>query len=303
MREVTLGAVQMERTNDMSKNLEKAIYYIDIAARRGSQAVCLPEAWMSHSPEITREQDEFESFLVEMSDEYMTKIAECAKRNKIYLVAGSVYERDNGKIYNTAPIFEPNGNLLAKVRKVNLENARVKAEIDHNVTPGESNFEVFDTDIGKISVIIDVDMLAIETARILGLKGTEIIFWPVSWPSNARDAIDFHAKMASSCCDGFVVISNPFGEGLYWKRDYYNGGTGIVDLRTIVAQVRDWNEGVAVATVDLDRIETRRAFIREKYPYFRRPETYGLLCDVEAEYKIHRGNPKYEHLYDYLKDK
>lgn len=298
MKEVTLGAVQMERTNDMHKNLEKAIYYIDMAARRGAQAVCLPEAWMSHSPEVTRSQEEFESFLVEMGDEYMTKLSECAKKNKIYLVAGSVYERDNGKIYNTCPIFEPNGNLLGITRKTNLENARVKAEVDHKVVPGESEFKVFDTEIGKFGVIIDVDMIAIEAARILGLKGAEIIFWPVSWPSNGHDALPFYAKMAANCCDGFVVVANPFGEGLYWKRDYYNGGSGIVDLRTFVAAVKDWNEGVAVATVDLDRIKARKEFIKEKYPFYRRPETYGLICDVEAELRMHERHPKYNYLFE-----
>ncbi len=301
MREVTLGAVQIERTNDMHKNLDKAIFYIDMAARRGAQMVCLPEAWMSHSPEILRTQEEFESFLVEMNDEYMTKIAEAAKRNKIYLVAGSVYERDNGKIYNTAPIFEPNGNLMAKVRKTNLENARIKAEINHKVVPGELDFPVFETDYGKICVVIDVDMCAIECARIYGLKGAEILFWPVSWPSNGYDALEFHGKMAANLVEGIVVCANPFGEGLYWNRDYYNGGTSIFDVRTCVARVKDWTEGVAVATVDLEVKDRRRAFIREKYPYFRRPETYGLLMDLEAEYAAHRGNPNYEHLYEYLK--
>lgn len=301
MREVTVGAVQMERTNDKDKNLEKALYYIDMAVRRGAQAVCLPEAWMSHSPEILRTQEEFESFLVEMNDQYMTRLSESAKKHGIYLVAGSVYERDQGKIYNTAPIFEPNGNLLAKVRKMNLENARVKAEVDHNVVPGNLEFPVFDTEIGKIAVVIDVDMTAIEIARIYGLLGTNIIFWPVSWPSNGFDALDFHAKMAANLTEGIVVCANPFGEGLYWNRDYYNGGSGIYDQRSCVARVKDWREGVAVATIDLDAKEERRAFIKEKYPYYRRPELYSILTDLEIETAAHRGNPKYEHCYDYLK--
>lgn len=297
MKEITLGAVQMERTNDMHKNLEKAIYFIQMAARRGAQAVCLPEAWMSHSPEITRDKEEFRSFLVERNDEYMTALSECAKKNQIYLIAGSVYEREHGKIYNTSPVFEPNGNLLGIVRKTNLENARVKAEIEHGITPGELEYRVFDTEIGKFGIIIDVDMIAIESARILGLMGAEIIFWPVSWPSNAHDTTGIYARMAAICCDGFVVVANPFGEGSYWKRDYYNGGTGIVDLRTYVAYVKDWNEGVAVATVDLDRVKERREMIKEKYPFYRRPEMYHMICDVEKEKELHGGNPKYDFLY------
>lgn len=297
MREITLAAVQMETTNNMSRNLEKAIRLIDTAARRGAQAVCLPEAWMSHSPEILRDHDEFLGMLVERNDEYMTKLAECAKRNKIYLIGGSVYERDQGKIYNTCPIYEPNGNLLGIVRKTNLENARVKAEINHGVTPGDLNYQVFDTEIGKFGVIIDVDMLAIESARILGLMGAQTIFWPISWPSNAHDATGIYARMAAICCDGWCVVANKFGEGSYWKRDYYNGGSGVVDLRTYVAYVKDWSEGVAVATVDLERYDQRIAFIKEKYPYYRRPEMYGLLLDQEAETRLHRGNPAYEQLY------
>lgn len=297
MREITLAAVQMERTNNMERNLEKAIHFIDMAARRGANAVCLPEAWMSHSPEISRTQEEFESFLVERGDKYWTALSECAKKNKIYLVAGTLYERDNGKIYNTCPIFKPDGELLDTVRKTNLENARVKKEIDFKVNPGELEYKVFDTEIGKFGVIIDVDMIPVECARVLGLMGAEYIFWPVSWPSNAHDITSVYARMAAVMCDGFVVVANPFGEGSYWERDYYNGGSGIVDLRTYVAAVKDWNEGIAVATVDLDRVQERKDMIREKYPFYRRPEMYKLLCDEEAEYRMHRGNPAYEHLY------
>ncbi len=301
MREVTLAAVQIERTNDKQKNLENALAFVKTAVSRGAQAVCLPEAWLSHSPERSRIKEEFQSFLVEDGDEYLTRLSECAKKHKIYLVAGAIYERDHGVIYNSAPIFEPNGNLLAKVRKANLESAPVKDEIYHDVVVGPPDYNVFDTEVGKIGVIIDVDIIALEVARIMGLKGCEIIFWPLSWPIDAHDTIANYGIAAALMCEGFVVQANPFGEGKYFELDRYNGGSGIIDLRSYIARVRDYQEGVAVATVDLDRIKTRLDKLRDIYPYYRRPESYSLLLDKDAERSLRGGNPKWEHLPHYNK--
>jgi N-carbamoylputrescine amidase len=296
MREVTLAAVQMETTNDMHKNLDKAMGFVEKAANRGAQFVCLPEAWISHSPEKTRSKEEFQRYLVSEGDEYLTKLAECVRKNKIYLVAGSTYEREGGKIYNTSFIFEPNGSVLGKVRKNNLENAPIKGEVDHEVTVGSAEYNVFETDYGKIAVLIDVDIIALEVARILGLKGAEILFWPLSWPSDAHDATPLYGKAAAVMMEGFVVVANRFGSGKYFSMDYYNGGSGIIDLRNYVAYVRDWHEGVAVTTVDLDRIAERLEMIKEIYPYYRRPESYSLLLDVEAERKMRGGSSKYANL-------
>jgi hypothetical protein len=65
--------------------------------------------------------------------------------------------------------------------------------------------------------------------------------------------------------------------------------------------VRDYQEGVAIATVDLDRIATRLDMIREIYPYYRRPESYGLLLDLDTERALRGGNPKWENLPCYNK--
>jgi len=72
--------------------------------------------------------------------------------------------------------------------------------------------------------------------------------------------------------------------------DYFLGGSGVIDLRTYVAYVPDYSEGVAVATVDLDRVDQRRNMIRDIYPFWRRPETYGTLLDVERERKLRGGH-------------
>jgi len=290
MREVTLAAVQMESTRDKAENLKKALEFIEAAARRGAQAVLLPEAWLSGTAERARANEEFLSFAVTFGDEVTTALSESAKKNGIYLIAGGLYERDpDGYVYNTVPIFKPDGELLAKVRKTHLENAPVKAETDHGIAAGEPEFAVFDTDIGKIGVIVDIDMCALEIARIMGLKGAEILFWPLSWTSDAHDCIDLYGRAAATMMDGIVVAASHYGEMRYFTLDHFLGGSGIIDVRAYVARVADCREGVAVATVDLDRVQKRRDTIREIYPYWRRPEDYKLLCDAEAEAAVRGG--------------
>lgn len=290
MREVTLAAIQMESTRNKRENLQKALDFIDIATSRGAQAVLLPEAWLSGTAERTRDHEEFLKYTVAFDDEFTTALSASAKKNGILLVAGGLYERDSdGYLYNTVPIFQPDGTLLSKVRKTHLENAPVKAETDHMVSPGEPDFDVFDTSIGKIGVIVDIDICALEIARIMSLKGVEIIFWPLSWTSDAHDCIDIYGRAAATISDGFVVAASHYGELRYYTLDHFLGGSGIIDLRSYVARVPDCQEGVAVATVDLDKVAKRREMIREIYPYWRRPEDYKLLIDAEAEKAVRGG--------------
>jgi predicted amidohydrolase len=289
MREVTLAAVQMESTRDMQANLEKALHFIGVAKRRGAQAVCLPEAWLSGTAERSRRHEEFLEFVVDFKDKKIGQLRDAARKHGIFLVAGGIYEREGDKIYNTVPIIRPDGEILAKVRKSHLENAPVKAETDHKVTVGAPDYLVFDTEIGKIGVVVDIDICALEVPRILGIKGAEIIFWPFSWTADAHDCISIYGKAAATITDGVVVGASHFGWGKHFEMDYFLGGSGIIDLRTYVAYVADYTEGVAVATVDLDRVGQRREMIRDYYPFWRRPETYGALLDVELEKRLRGG--------------
>ena len=100
-----------------------------------------------------------------------------AKKYNLYIVAG-IYEKDGDTVYNTAVLISRTGEYAGKYRKVCLP----REEIQGGITPGKS-LPVFDTDFGRIGLMICWDVFFPEPARTLAHKGAEVIFLPI-WGGN-----------------------------------------------------------------------------------------------------------------------
>jgi beta-ureidopropionase len=290
MREVKLATVQFETTKDIELNRKKAIAFCESAAKKGAQAVCFPEFWLTSTPTVGK----FER-LIPLAESVpgptFDLFCKKAKELKIFIVPGSLLEKgEDGFYYNTSGLIGPDGTLIARLRKDHPENDFGKAEVDFGIRPGPGEYPVFDTEIGKVAVPIDMDMASVEAPRIMGLKGVEILFWPVCWGANVHESIRIYGLAGSCVSDAFVVVSNRYS----WGGDFdvrLIGGSGVIWLRNYIAYVPDYREGIAVTTVDLDYVKTRREECRHRYPYWRRPHTYAQLLDTEMEKKI-RGSTK-----------
>jgi predicted amidohydrolase len=127
----------------------------------------------------------------------------------MYVVAG-ILEKDGPVLYNTAVLIDRDGKLAGKYRKVSLP----REEIEGGVTPGD-DFPVFDTDFGRIGIMICWDVFFPEPARMLSLKGAEMIFMPI-WGGNltlsrAR-AIENQIYLVSSTYDMKSGVFDKTGE-------------------------------------------------------------------------------------------
>lgn len=183
-------------------------------------------------------------------------------------VATSVLERDGNEVYNAAVLFDREGRIAGKYRKVHLP----LSEVESGVTPG-SDYPVFTTDFGKVGMLICWDNWFPEAARILRLKGAEILLLPVMGEGEPRhwDVI----SRARAIDNGLYVVASMDQE---WP-------SRIIDPRgEVLAETSD-PFGVALAEIDLDRQdgvywmsigpglgEPKSLYLRE-----RRPETYGAL--------------------------
>ncbi|MBN2376007.1 MAG: carbon-nitrogen hydrolase family protein [Sedimentisphaerales bacterium] len=99
-------------------------------------------------------------------------MANKAKQWKMYL-SGSFYEKRGDFVYNTAPFFDRQGKLLGTYEKLQLYDP----ELDRGATSGRRS-PVFQTDFGKVGIIICYDSWFPETTRLLGYKGAELILFP-----------------------------------------------------------------------------------------------------------------------------
>lgn len=169
-RMVRLATVHHRPRNSKSTedNLKAFAALVDKAGAEKADIVCLPEGatiagtplnYVSGSEPLPGPTTKF--------------LGEVAKRNNLYIVAG-LLEREGDVVYNTAVLIDRKGNLAGKYRKTSLP----REEIDGGVTPGNS-FPVFDTDFGRIGIMICWDVTFPEPARALAQQGAEVIFLPI----------------------------------------------------------------------------------------------------------------------------
>ena len=194
-RLVRLAAIhhRPENTTSTQENLEQFKEYIHMAGDQKADIVCLPEGITLVGNRKT---------YVEVSEAIpgpTTKyLGQLAKEHNMYIIAG-IIERDGPVVYNTSVLINRNGEFQGKYRKAALP----REEIDGGITPGDS-FPVFDTDFGKIGMMICWDVSFPEPARMLAMQGAEVIFMPI-WGGNltlakAR-AIENQVYLVSSTYD------------------------------------------------------------------------------------------------------
>lgn len=154
-------------------------------------------------------------------------LGDLARKKNSYVAAG-LYERDGVAIYNTAVLIDRKGNLAGRYRKVYLP----REEIEAGLTPG-NEYPVFDTDFGKVGLMICWDVQYADPARALALAGAQIVLLPI-WGGNetlmrAR-AIENHVFLVASGFDVPSMILDPKGETL--ARTDVNGtvAAAVVDL-------------------------------------------------------------------------
>ncbi len=194
-------------------------------------------------------------------------LARKARQYNSYIIAGML-ELDGEKTYDTAVLIDRGGQLAGKYRKTHLP----LSEVEDGETPG-NDYPVFDTDFGRIGILICWDFFFPETTRIMRLKGAEIIFLPIAGDPGAR-----HYDVATR--------ARALDNGVYFVTSVSKGAPSrIVDPEgEVIAETTD---GVAAAEIDLNR-ESRLWWLSVGPAYGqarslviteRRPETYKDLAD------------------------
>lgn len=138
-------------------------------------------------------------------------LGELARAKHAYVVAG-ILEREGNSIYNTAILLDRQGRLAGKYRKVYLP----REEVERGLRPG-STFPVFETDFGKLGLMICYDVFFSEAAKSLAMAGAEVIAMPI-WGGNeilaqAR-SVEGRLFLVASGYDHPTYIQDPNGQRL-----------------------------------------------------------------------------------------
>jgi predicted amidohydrolase len=205
-------------------NLNKFAAFVDEAGKKGADIVCLPEGITLAG--TGKKYLEVSEPVPGPSTEFLGKVA---KKNNLYIVAG-IYEIEGEIVYNTSVLLGRDGSLVGKYRKVCLP----REEIQGGITPGKE-FPVFDTDFGRIGMMICWDVFFPEPARALALKGAEIIFMPI-WGGNLN-----------------LAKARAIENQIYLVSSTYGMKTGVFDLEGELIVEGTEDLPVAMVTVDLNQ--------------------------------------------------
>ncbi len=262
-RKVTIGLVQMSMSEDPEGNLRKAVRMIGEASERGAQIVCLPELFTTtYFPQYDtvdgrrRERAPHETVPGPTTD----TLSRAAARSQVILVGGSIYERDGERFFNTAPVFDQGGRMLGRYRKTHIPHDEHFYEQSY-FEPGDTGFQVYATDRGRIGVMICYDQWYPEAARMNALKGAEMVFYPTAigkvegieqqegdWQQAWENVMRGHA-----IANGMVVAACN-RVGAEDKMEFWGGSFVIDAFGKTLARGSD-REEVVLATVDLEHGE------------------------------------------------
>jgi len=187
MRKIKVGIIQQANASDIRINLMNLAKSIEACAANGAQLVVLQELHNSLYFCQTENTDLFE--LAETIPGPSTGFySELAAANRIVLVTSLFEKRAPGLYHNTAVVFDRDGSIAGKYRKMHIPDDPAYYEKFY-FTPGDIGFEPIQTSLGKLGVLVCWDQWYPEAARLMALKGAEILIYPtaIGWESTDTD--------------------------------------------------------------------------------------------------------------------
>ena len=273
MTKIKLALCQMNVIDDKKANLEKASSMIADSIGNDADFIILPEMFncpYSNDKFIEYAEDEKDSITLK-------KISRMAEDNSVYILAGSIPERESEKIFNTSYLFDRTGQIIAKHRKMHLFDIDVKDRItfkESDVLTAGDQFTLAETEFGKIGIGICYDVRFVELARIMVENGALILFYPGAFNMTTGPAhweLLFRARALDN--QVFCVGVAP---SLNIDASYHSYGHSIVTnpWGEVISQA-DENENLIICEIDLSEIKK----IREEIPLLKnkRNDLYEVI--------------------------
>ncbi|MBI4377884.1 MAG: carbon-nitrogen hydrolase [Nitrospinae bacterium] len=276
---ILIGLIQMSMSSHRGENVKRAAQMIKGASERGAHIVCLPELFTTLY--FPREEKIDASGLAETIPGKTTdSLAKAAQENHVVLIGGSIFEKEDGKFYNTSVVFDENGGMIGKYRKMHIPLDPFFYEKDY-FEESKDGFKVFQTKYCKIGVLICYDQWFPEAARINALMGADMIFYPTAiGVPDGNEEIEGNWQEAWTIVQrghavaNTVVVASVNRVGKEGNMNFFGGSFVSDQFGKILAQGGN-KEEIIIAEIDLNLSK----HIREGWRFFynRRPESYSEL--------------------------
>ncbi|WP_067177056.1 carbon-nitrogen hydrolase [Sulfurospirillum sp. UCH001] len=282
-----VGLIQHAIESTQEKTIAKTASLIENAAKQGAQLVVLQELHQDRYFCINEDVECFD--LATNWEKDITFWSGIAKANNVVLVTSLFEKRSAGLYHNTAVVFEKDGTVAGKYRKMHIPDDPGFYEKFY-FTPGDLGYNPIQTSVGKLGLLVCWDQWYPEAARLMALKGAEMLIYPTAIGWFDADSEDEKKRQCDAwetvqrghaIANGLPVISvNRIGkeadnhgvlDGIrFWGNSFVAGPQG-----EIIVRASHDKEEVLIVNVDLERGE----HVRRIWPFLRdrRIETYGDL--------------------------
>ena len=290
MKQIKIGIVQHAFSEDVDTNRARNITGIENLAAEGAQLVVLSELHDSLYFCQTEDVDNFR-YADEIPSEFTEIYSAAARDNNVVVVASMFERRAPGLYHNTALVFDRDGSIAGRYRKMHIPDDPGFYEKFY-FTPGDLGFEPIDTSVGRLGVLVCWDQWYPEAARLMSMRGAEMLIYPTAIGWNPDDTADekerqreawITVQRSHAVAKGIPVVSvnrngfeeDPSGQtsGIdFWGSSFVAGPQG-----EVLFMAPDNASCEHVVDIDLGRSEN----VRQWWPFFRdrRIDYYAPLAN------------------------
>ncbi len=275
---IKIGLAQECYCDDVETNRRKNLAAIENLASEGARLIVLPELHDSLYFCQTENVDNFD-LAVELPGEFTDIYGEAAASARAVVVTSSFERRAPGLYHNTSVVFDADGSVAGTYRKMHIPDDPGFYEKFH-FAPGDLGFGPIDTSVGRLGVLVCWDQWYPEAARIMALRGAEMLIYPTAIGWNPDDERDERRRQreawitiqrAHAVANGIPVISvnrtgfeeDPSGQtsGIdFWGSSFVAGPQG-----EILLSAPEEKAAEEVVEVSLSRSEE----VRRWWPFLR----------------------------------
>ncbi len=291
VRKLTMAVIQAAFSEDLEANLATIERLTREAAGQGAQVILPPELFQGPYFCVRQEERWFAGAHPWREHPCVTRLAPLAGELGV-IIPISIFEREGPHYFNSLVMADADGALLGLYRKSHIPDGPGYQE-KYYFRPGDTGFRVWATRFGRLGVGICWDQWYPEAARAMTLAGAEALLYPTAIGSEPHDpsldtAAPWRRAMQGHAVANVIPVAGANRTGFEPWPDYpgdgqrFYGSSFICDHRgDLIANLSPDEEGVGLATFDLDFLDTHRAawgFFRD-----RRPDLYGALTARRPE--------------------
>lgn len=277
MRNITVAAIQLALgSEDQSVNIDATSELVEKAARKGADIILPPELFSG--PYFCKMEDESLFSLARPTQEHASvKAMRKLARKLAVAIPTSYFERDGHHYYNALAMIDSDGEIIGNYRKSHIPDGPGYQEKFY-FRPGNEGFQVWEVCGAKIGVGICWDQWYPESARVMALKGAELLFFPTAIGSEPYDTALDTSRMWRRAMQGHavsncipIIAANRIGDEQ--GQTFYGQSFISNEWGDLVCEFSDNEEGILVAELDLDKASKHRAgmgFFRDRRPHLYR---------------------------------